>query len=106
MPEKQKNLLKVLIIALTAGLLTLLVTLAAANWGGKYREIPENASEWKEPENEEVQAKVDEIAGRILAGREYGFEELLYVLDHDSETGKQILAYLIEQGKNVSSPPE
>ncbi len=103
MSDKRRRLLKILIISLAAGLCTLLVSYAAANWGSKYREIPENASEWKEPENEEVRAKVEEITGRIMAGGEYGFDELLYVMDHDSAAGRKITDYLIEQGKKAIS---
>lgn len=104
MSEKQKKLLKIFGIALAAGILTLVVWAVSKNWGAAYRDIPEStASQWKEPENAEVKAKVDEIAGRILSGKEYGFDELLYVMDHDSETSKKVLDYLVEQGKDLQA---
>lgn len=101
MPEKQKKYLKILIIALIAGLLTLLVSLASANWGAKYEEIPEDAAAWHEPENDEVREKVQEIASRIYAGETYGFEELLYIYDHDSRTAQEVQDFLIEQGRET-----
>ncbi len=106
MPEKRKRLSRIFFIALAAGVLTLAASLAMANWGTVYREIPENASEWKTPENEEVQAKVEEISQRILSGGNYGFDDLLYVLDHDSAAGEKVIAYLTEQGKLTSSLPQ
>ncbi len=106
MSEKRKKLLKIFFIALAAGVLTLIVSLVMTNWGAVYREIPENASEWKTPENEEVQAKVEEISQRILSGGNYGFDDLLYVLDHDSAAGEKVIAYLTEQGELTSSFPQ
>lgn len=101
MPEKQKKYLKLLIIALAAGLLTLLLSLASAHWGDRYKEVPEDAAAWHEPENEEVREKVREIAARIYAGETYGFEELLYIYDHDSKTAKEVQDFLIEQGRET-----
>lgn len=106
MTDKQKRLLKLLLIAVAAGICTLLVAAVSSRWGAAYREIPENASEWKEPENEEVQAKVDEIVNRILNGEEYGFDELLYVMDHDSAKGQKVKDYLVEQGKQSLASKE
>lgn len=98
MPEKQKKYLKILILALVAGLLTLLVSLAAAHWGDNYKEPPADAAAWHEPESDEVREKVQEIAARIYNGETYGFEELLYIYDHDSQTAQEVQAFLIEQG--------
>ncbi len=105
MEEKRKRFLKLFSIALAAAVLTAVLCAVFANWGASYRELPDStASEWKTPETEEVKAKVDEITERILSGKQYGFEELLYVLDHDSEAGKQVTDYLIEEGKALSEP--
>ena len=106
MPEKRKNYLKILVIALIAGLLTLLISLGSAYWGAKYEEIPEDAAAWHEPENDEVQQKVREIASRIYAGKTYGFEELLYIYDHDSKTAQEVQDFLIAQGKEALSAAE
>jgi len=101
MGEKQKRFLKLFLIALAAAILTAVIYAVSVNWGAAYKELPESAaSQWKTPENEEVKAKVDEITERILSGEQYGFEELLYVLDHDSEAGQRVTDYLIEMGKS------
>lgn len=100
MEEKQKRFLKLFLTALAAAVLTAVIYAVSANWGAAYREPPESAaSQWKTPENEEVRAKVDEITERILSGGQYGFDELLYVMDHDSAAGKKVTDHLIEQGK-------
>lgn len=101
MGEKQKRFFKLFLIALAAAILTAVLYAVSVNWGSAYREPPESASsQWKTPENEEVKAKVEEITERILSGEQYGFDELLYVLDHDSEAGQKVTDYLIEMGRS------
>lgn len=98
---KKKKVTKILGIALLAAVLTFVVYYIGMNyWGSAYQEIPEDAGEWHEPENAEVQEKVDEIAQRIFSGGNYGFDDILYIMDHDSATGQKVQEYLIEQGKD------
>lgn len=93
---------KLIGIAVGAAVLTFLVGYVAKNyWGSAYAEIPEDAAEWHEPENEEVRAKVEEITERILSGGNYGFEDILYVMDNDSAAGQRVQEYLIAQGKEA-----
>lgn len=101
MEEKQRRFLKLFLIALAAAILTAVLYAVSVNWGAAYKELPEStASQWKTPESQEVRAKVDEITERILSGEQYGFDELLYVMDHDSEAGQKVTDYLIEKGKS------
>lgn len=46
---------------------------------------------------------MQEIASRIYAGETYGFEELLYIYDHDSKTAQEVQEFFIAQGKEVLS---
>lgn len=85
-----------------AAVLTLIVGYIAKNyWGSAYAEIPEDAAEWHEPQTDEEREKVEEITERILSGGNYGFDDILYVMDHDSAAGQRVQEYLIEQGKTA-----
>lgn len=78
----------------------MIVSYVAKNyWGSAYQEIPEDAAEWHEPQTEEEREKVEEITERILSGGNYGFDDILYVMDHDTAAGQCVQEYLIEQGK-------